>query len=250
MAKKKAKKKKQSPAKRAGNTGRAKNETQASPLAPTIGNKAVLLTLGAMLALIFAVSFVYRLQNPSIKVVLDSGHDHGAPADGGMGPGMDTGGMGRVPELMRMMQEDPNNVAVLKELSTEFMKMDAFEEAEHFLSQAWMVEPGNTEVMNLLGYAQLRQGKAQEASAMFKEVISIHEHDAFARLYLGIAYLDLGDTDKARQEFEAVLTLETADESMKETARQGLQQLDQAGDTDDANATEEARPKTNESDAQ
>ena len=91
-----------------------------------LGRKAVILSILAAVAVMFAASFLYRMDNPNlfVKARMGNGHDHGGEA-----PAMDAGPMSKVREYMERVEVDPEDVEALVGLGNSFLMMRAWDRA-------------------------------------------------------------------------------------------------------------------------
>jgi tetratricopeptide (TPR) repeat protein len=189
-----------------------------------IGRKTVLGLMAVGVLAMFATSFVYRMENPSLTERVER------PAGmGGMGKnGQMTGPMKEIMELMQGLQEKPEDVALLLRAAEQFMMMNAWERAAVFLDKAASLEPDNPQVLNDQGIALYNMKKPEDALGKFERLLEKNPDDYRARYNLGLLYkYALKNPDKARECFQAVADSPTADEKAKQGAREELTRSDE-----------------------
>ena len=86
------------------------------------------------------------------------------------------------------------------------MKQGKAAEAYALLEPFEFEQSGNVKFDYLLGIAALDSGKPDKATLAFERVLAVDPNFAGARIDMGRAYFQLGDTTRAKTEFETVLT--------------------------------------------
>lgn len=86
------------------------------------------------------------------------------------------------------------------------MKQGKAAEAYSLLEPFEFEQSGNIKFDYLLGIAALDSGKPDKATIAFERVLAVDPNFSGARIDMGRAYFALGDTTRAKTEFEAVLT--------------------------------------------
>ena len=86
------------------------------------------------------------------------------------------------------------------------MKQGKAAEAYALLEPFDFEQSGNTKFDYLLGIAALDSGKPDKATIAFERVLAADPNFLGARIDMGRAYFQLGDTTRAKAEFETVLT--------------------------------------------
>ncbi len=182
------------------------------------GRRLVLLCMILSLLAMLAVSFVYRLQNPSLVVE--------APRRGGMmgqeaGPG---GGMDpEIGKLMEHLRDNPNDVKSLVHLTEHLINQQNWDAAEAFVRRAVVAAPSDPQPMYLLGVVQHNKGQHAEAAASLERVVSMKD-DASVRYSLGVLYLYyLNDPAKGVAHLTTGLHDEKASEALKASIRRELE---------------------------
>jgi Flp pilus assembly protein TadD len=172
--------------------------------------------MAAAVLAVFASSFWYRMQHPSLQVAAKAER---APEV--QGP---PGGMQRIQELMAAVREDPKNVPALLELSQAFLMMRAFDRALAFLDQGLAVEPRNAELLRARGAALFRKQDFAAAAGVFSELKARDQNDAVARFNLGVLYkFYLDRRAEGEAELRAVLALGHGDEELNQMARRAIE---------------------------
>ncbi len=184
------------------------------------GRKAVLGLMALGLAAMFAASFLYRMEHPSLTERVE--RPAGMEAMGGNGGAM-TGPMKEIMELMQAMQGDPDNVGLLLRAAEQFMMMGAWDRAMVFLDKAGSIEPENAQVLNDQGIILYNLQKPEESLAKFEKLLARNPDDYRARYNMGLLYkYALKDPEKAKECFAAVIDSPSADEKAKAGAREEL----------------------------
>lgn len=86
------------------------------------------------------------------------------------------------------------------------MKQGKAAEAYSLLEPFEFEQSGNIKYDYLLGIAALDSGKPDKATIAFERVLAVDPNFSGARIDMGRAYFALGDTTRAKTEFETVLT--------------------------------------------
>lgn len=179
------------------------------------GRRWVLLCVSLGLLAMLAVSFVYRLQNPSLVVE--------APRRGGM-MGQQDGGMDpEIGKLMEHLRDNPNDVASLAHLTEHLINQQNWDAAEAFAQRAVVAAPSDPQPVYLLGVVQHNKGRHAEAAASLERVLSMKD-DASVRYSLGVLYLYyLNEPAKGVAHLTAGLHDEKASEALKASIRRELE---------------------------
>lgn len=220
----------------------------------TGGRKLVLAIMGLFLAAVFATSFFTRMDNAPLVRHMDT------PAQ--MMPSGGGEEMDRVRELMRQLSENPDDPALNLAMGEEFLRIGNVEDAQHFLFDALVAEPGNVKVLYLLGLCSLDLAEYEEAAGYFEQslagdltapdtpgeievrnalgvtffrldrmedaapqfvrIIELEPDNALALLNLATVYNHSGRRDEAVPILEQVLAMDGATEEIKTMAREEL----------------------------
>ncbi|GFM35782.1 tetratricopeptide repeat protein [Desulfovibrio psychrotolerans] len=183
------------------------------------GKMIVLALLGVSLLAILVTSFVYRTMHPHITEVVREQPPAQMPQNGAQ-QGASTE---ELAHLMALMQEDPNNPDVLKQISDLFIRTKDWERALFFLQKAMVATPSDPQILYMHGIVLFNQDKPEEAAAAFESLLAI-EDDASARYNLGIIYKHfLKQPEKAQEHFSALLANDNAEPELKQRAQQELE---------------------------
>ncbi len=98
----------------------------------------------------------------------------------------------------------------------ELLKAGQYQEALGLLSEAAAAEPANPVVHNYLGEAYFRLKRYQEAIDALNRAVSLDAGYLLPHIGLGIVYESLGETEKAKKEFEEVLSIGSPDPGASE----------------------------------
>lgn len=193
--------------------------TDPSPGANASG-RMVLAFLAFCLVVIFAASFVYRLERPSLEV-----HQKKGPA--GMPQGMDNamnGPMREVMELMQKLQENPNDPGLQMAMAERFLAMGSYDRAKSFLDKLVKVRPDDPDVLNAMGVVLYNQKDPEGAKAAFEAILAKDPEDYRARFNLGLLYkYALGQPEKAKEALSAVIASPKTDPESRKTAQTELE---------------------------
>jgi len=186
-----------------------------------MAGRSVAALMGLALAAMFVASFLYRAENPSRVVRVDTpAMPQGMGGMGGMGGMADSGPMKEIMELMQRQKDEPESAALQLELAERFMMMGAYDRALIFLDKAASLDADNPQILNDRGIALYNVGKTDEARAAFEAILAKTPADFRARFNLGLLYkYALGDMEKAAEHLKAVMDSQAADERTKSQAK-------------------------------
>ena len=187
---------------------------------PNASGRMVLAFIGFSLVIIFAASFVYRLERPTLEVQQKK-------SQGGMPPGMGeamNGPMREVMELMQKLQENPDDPGLQLAMAERFMAMGSFDRAKTFLDKVEKVRPNDPDVLNALGVVRYNLNDLDGAKAAFEAILAKDAEDYRARFNLGLLYkYALGQPDKAKEALSAVIASPKTDPETRKTAQTELE---------------------------
>jgi tetratricopeptide (TPR) repeat protein len=103
-----------------------------------------------------------------------------------------------------------NDLAVRLERAASLIGRDQLPEAEIQLNQVLKVRPNEAAALNLLGAIRAKQGKLDEAEALFTRAVQSDKTLTGARMNLAYLFLLKGATEKTAAELKEVLRLEPA----------------------------------------
>ncbi len=160
---------------------------------PELSRKTVILAVLLACVAMFAASFRHMLnsgaqEQPRPQATRDAGEGslaEGAAPQAGMGFGGKEAD--KLTEMMAMLQQNPNNPEVLREIGRFFMDAEEWQRAQAFLEKALLAKPSDTRPMYLLGICQFRQGDAIAAAKTFENLIQIAP-DPSAMFNLALLY--------------------------------------------------------------
>jgi tetratricopeptide (TPR) repeat protein len=187
---------------------------------PNASGRMVLAFIGFSLVIIFAASFVYRLERPTLEVQQKK-------SQGGMPPGMGeamNGPMREVMELMQKLQENPDDPGLQLAMAERFMAMGSFDRAKTFLDKVEKVRPNDPDVLNALGVVRYNLNDLDGAKAAFEAILAKDAEDFRARFNLGLLYkYAYKDEAKAKEALSAVIASPKTDPETRKTAQQELE---------------------------
>ena len=193
--------------------------TETSP-GPNASGRMVLAFVAFSLVVIFAASFVYRLERPSLEVRQKKG-------SAGMPQGMDNamnGPMREVMELMQKLQENPDDPGLQMAMAERFLAMGSYDRAKAFLDKLVKVRPDDPDVLNALGVVRYNLQDPEGAKAAFEAILARDGEDYRARFNLGLLYkYALGQPEKAKEALAAVIASPKTDPETRKTAQTELE---------------------------
>lgn len=146
------------------------------------GQKFILILLMAAILTMFAGSFAYRMKGSGLVVeVHQESGGMGGPMAGMMGVDME-----QLRELMRRMEQNPNDAKALLELANAFMMMQAWDKAFEFATMAAKAAPQDPDVHRAMGMVQFERKEFAEARKSFDTVLKTAPDDALAHYNMGI----------------------------------------------------------------
>lgn len=150
------------------------------------GRKLVLAVLLAALLAIFVGSFVYRMQGSGLVVEIQQ--ERGGMGKGGPGGPMGMAGvdMEHLRELMRLVEQNPDDPKVLLELGNTFMMMQAWDKALEFLDKAVKLTPEDVRAHRAVGMVRFERKEYELARKSFALVLQKEPDDALSHYNMGI----------------------------------------------------------------
>ncbi|MGB9641667.1 MAG: HEAT repeat domain-containing protein [Candidatus Ratteibacteria bacterium] len=100
------------------------------------------------------------------------------------------------------------------------MQMSRLDDARNYFEREKQSNPKNGLAYYYLGEVYYRQSEFSKALEQYQKAIEIEPNEAAYHLGAGIAYLALGQTDKATEEFQSILTAAPGTYEAKEAERQ------------------------------
>ena len=189
---------------------------------PNASGRMVLAFMAFCLVIIFAASFIYRLERPTLEVHQKKG-GMGQGMPGGMDGAMN-GPMREVMELMQKLQENPEDTGLQKAMAERFMAMGSFDRAKTFLDKVAKVRPDDPDVLNALGVVRYNMNDLDGAKAAFEAILAKDAEDFRARFNLGLLYkYAYKDEAKAKAALSAVIASPKTDPETRKTAQEELE---------------------------
>lgn len=135
----------------------------------------------------------------------------------------------KINELKRVLEQNPNNVAVLVQLGNTYFDSNQYPESIAAYEKALALKPGNPDVLTDLGVMYRRNGQPGEAIKRFQEAMEASPAHLQSRFNLGIVlYYDFNDVAGARQALEDFLRISPSG-TQADQVRQLLATLPPAG---------------------
>lgn len=184
------------------------------------GQKLILLALIGAIAIMFIGSFAYRMKGTGLVVQIQ-------PEQGAMGGGGPMGMMGvdmeQLRELMRKMEENPNDPKVLVELSNTFMMMQAWDKSLEYLTLAEKAAPGDADVHRAMGMVRFERKEYDLAKKSFDIVLKKDPNDVLAHYNMGILLKHyMNKAADADAHFRRVVQLNPQDPDVLKSAQEEL----------------------------
>lgn len=189
------------------------------------GQKLILLALIGAIVVMFVGSFVYRMKGTGLVVEMHQ-------QQGGMGEGMggQAGPMGmmgvdmeQLRELMRKMEENPNDPRVLVELANTFMMMQAWDKSLEFLTMAEKVAPDDADVHRAMGMVRFERKEYDLARKSFDLVLKKDPQDVLAHYNMGILLKHyMKKPAEGDAHFRRVVQLNPKDQDVLKSAQEEL----------------------------
>ena len=189
------------------------------------GQKIILAALLCAIVAMFVGSFIYRMQGRGLVVEVHQER-------GGMGEGMGAKGgpmgmmgvdMDQLRELMRKMEQNPNDPQVLVELANTFMMMQAWDKALEFVTMAAKAAPDDPQVQRAMGMVRFERKEYPEARKSFELVLKKAPDDALAHYNMGILLKHyLKKPAEGDQHFRRVVQLNPKDQDVLKSAQEEL----------------------------
>jgi tetratricopeptide (TPR) repeat protein len=180
----------------------------------TARNRALVFLLIA-LGVMFFSAVVYRVENPSL-VRREEAREMPASRS-------DASSMAGISSMMKKLQDDPDNVDLMRALGMAFMDMQAWDKSISFWDMVLKKNEADIMALNQKGFCLFELEKYAEAGVLFEKMLAIEEQNPRAHFNLGIIYkYYLSDPEKARTHFQAVVDA-AADAMMAENARRELE---------------------------
>lgn len=181
----------------------------------------VLVFLLAVLGIMFFSAVVYRVENPSL-VQREERREMPASRSGGGGMGGMGGDMAGISAMMKKLQDNPDNVELMRALGMAFMDMEAWDKSVSFWDMVLERNENDVMALNQKGFCLFELEKHAEAGELFERMLRIDPDNHRAHFNLGVIYKHyLKQPEKARKHFQAVADSAT-DESLAENARKEL----------------------------
>lgn len=179
-------------------------------------NQVVYFLLGCLAILVFA-GVVYRVENPSIVQ-----HEESQKMPGGTG--MDKmGDMSGIASMMKKLQENPEDVDVMRSLGMAFMDMQAWDRSMSFWEMLLQRNNQDVMAMNQKGFCLFELEKYPEAAELFEKMLVLEPQNHHAHFNLGVIYKHyLNQAGKASSHFQAVVDAAPEDPELLESARREL----------------------------
>jgi len=204
-------------------------QTKNNMQAPHLPQKVIVGALVLALVVMFAGSFLYRMQGKGMTVEIQQEH-------GGMGGGMGSamGGKGgpmgmmgvdmeALREQMRKMEANPEDPKILFELGNTFMMMQAWDKSLEFLEHAAKNAPNDMETQKAIGMVRFELKQYDQAKKIFEKVLAKDPNDALTHYNMGILLKHyMSKASEGDAHFRKVVQLAPKDQDVLKSAQEEL----------------------------
>ena len=172
-----------------------------------------------VLGLVFIVGYAafFHANNPSLTIHRHQAHEHEQSREDVMG---------MIGQLMQRLEQNPKDVAALRDLGRAFMRMQAWAEAERFWNRLLELEPDNAAARQQLAMCLFRLQEFASAAKELKEVLKLDPDNGYALFNLGIINTHyLQDKEQGRKYFQKILDMQNAAPELKKEAQKQLENM-------------------------
>ncbi|MBD3234150.1 MAG: tetratricopeptide repeat protein [candidate division Zixibacteria bacterium] len=115
-------------------------------------------------------------------------------------------------EYRKQLEENPQDIELLREASGFFTSNGFYEIALDYLSKLNEIDPGDVETLKTLGAMEGKFGDLHSARDYLEEALNLSPEDPDIHYNLGLTLLNLGETDKAIECLQKTVNLKPDDE--------------------------------------
>lgn len=157
-------------------------------------NRVVLAIVGLGLLAMFAGSFAYRLNHPSLvkRSGVQEQREGQTSASFGEGMQMPTEAMQHIAELMTKLKENPNSYELRIELAEHFIEISNWKGAIPHLEKARELKPDELQPYLYLGFCHFSAGEYETAAEYYVQAVEL-SGDANAKVNLAYIYKNFLD---------------------------------------------------------
>jgi Cytochrome c biogenesis factor len=117
---------------------------------------------------------------------------------------------------------DPHVVNVLNGLSSSYLKIIRYPEAEKYAQEALDIQPSNSVTLDILGQIYLDTGRYTSALWCYQKALQADPHNREAYFGIGRYFTKLGNTNQAQEAFQKVINLSSANDALVLAAKRKL----------------------------
>jgi tetratricopeptide (TPR) repeat protein len=117
---------------------------------------------------------------------------------------------------------DPHIVNVLNGLSSCYLKMRRYSEAEKYAKEALDIESSNSVALNILGEIYFKTGRYTSAFWCYQKALQADSHNREAYFGIGRYFTKLGNTNQARKAFQKVIDLSSTNDALALAAKKEI----------------------------
>ncbi|MBI5520053.1 MAG: tetratricopeptide repeat protein [Desulfovibrio sp.] len=189
------------------------------------GQKIIVLALLCAIIAMFLGSFLYRMKSTGLVVEVRQERGGMGEAMGGKGGPMGMMGvdMEQLRELMRKIEQNPNDPKTQLELANVFMMMQAWDKALEYVNMAAKAAPDDAGVQRVMGMVRFERKEYPEAKKAFDAVLKKEPDDALAHYNMGILLKHyMGKAAEGDAHFRRVVQLNPKDADVMKGAQEEL----------------------------
>ena len=163
--------------------------------------QVVFLSAGVLLGFVIGFVVAWGIRNAPVARASMPRQERpaGAMPAGGAAPADQMGGVtARLNELKRRIEENPQDVDALVELSTLYIQVSMYDQARGYLEQAVEIAPDDVHVLKHLGIVLGQIGDLPAARARFERVVQLEPERWDGWFYLAVTTARQGDRDAMR----------------------------------------------------
>jgi tetratricopeptide (TPR) repeat protein len=117
---------------------------------------------------------------------------------------------------------DPHIVNVLNGLSSCYLKIMRYPQAERFSKEALDIQPSNSVTLDILGQIYLDTGRYTSALCCYQKALQADPHNREAYFGIGRYFTKLGKTNQAHEAFQKVINLSPTNDALALAAKKEI----------------------------
>ena len=117
---------------------------------------------------------------------------------------------------------DPHVVNVLNGLSSCYLKIIRYPEAERYAKEALDIQPSNSVTLDILGQIYLETGRYASALWCYQKALETDPHNREAYFGIGRYFTKVGNTNQAHEAFQKVINLSSTNDALALAAKKEI----------------------------